>query len=67
MFPVRSFSTADIATATDALMATALPAFAEPVILCDGPVIVRDTIASYAENDATTMRVMYAFPQAKNF
>ena len=60
-------SSGAIATATDALLAAALPAFAEPVILCDGPVIVRDTIASYAENDATTMRVMYAFPQAKNF
>jgi len=60
-------STAAIATATDALMATALPAFAEPVILCDGPVIVRDTVETYGHNTATTMRVMYSFPQAKNF
>ena len=60
-------STAAIATATDALLAAALPAFAEPVILCDGPVIVRDTIGTYTHNTATTMRVMYAFPQAKNF
>jgi len=60
-------STAAIATATDALLAAALPAFAEPVILCDGPIIVRDTVATYGHNNATTMRVMYAFPQAKNF
>jgi len=60
-------STAAIGSATDALLAVALPAFAEPVILCDGPVIVRDTVETYGHNDATTMRVMYSFPQAKNF
>ena len=60
-------SSGSIGSATDALLAAALPAFAEPVILCDGPVIVRDTIGTYSHNTATTMRVMYAFPQAKNF
>jgi len=60
-------SSGSIGSATDALLAAALPAFAEPVILCDGPVIVRDTVATCGHNDATTMRVMYGFPQAKNF
>jgi len=54
---------AAVASATDALL---LKTFSEPVVF-DGPVIVRDTCATEGHNDATTMIVMYAFPQAKNF
>lgn len=57
------WSSGSIATATSALL---LKTFAEPVVF-DGPVVVRDTIAAYAHNTATTMMVTYGFPQAKNF
>jgi len=59
-------SSGAIGTATDAKLAAALPAFSEPVVF-DGPVVVRDTCATESNNDATTMRVMYAFAQAKNY
>lgn len=51
-----------VATATDALL---LKTFAEPVVF-DGPVIVRDTCTTAAHNTATTMTVMYGFPQPKD-
>lgn len=57
------WSSGAIATATSTLL---LKTFAEPVVF-DGPVVVRDTCATAAHNDATTMMVTYGFPQAKNF
>jgi len=55
-----------IATATDALLLAALPVYDEPVVF-DGPVIVRDTCATEAHNDATTMKIQWGLAQAKNF
>jgi hypothetical protein len=56
-----------IATATAALLLAALPAWGEPVILGNGPIVIRDTCATAAHNTGTTMRATYGFPSAKNF
>lgn len=59
-------SSGAIATATDALLLAALPVYDEPIIF-DGPVVIRDTCANVAHNDATTMKIQWTFAQAKHF
>lgn len=59
-------SSGAIDAATDALLIAALPVYDEPIVF-DGPVVVRDTCGTVGHNTATTMKVQYAFAQAKNY
>jgi hypothetical protein len=61
------WSTGAIATATDALLNPNRPTFVEPTIFGPGPVVVRDTCANVAHNDATTMTVLWTTPRARDF
>jgi len=57
------WSLGSVATATGALLAVD---FEEPVIVADGPVVVRDTAATPAHMTETTMAVMYGYPSGQN-
>ena len=63
------YTSGAIATATDALLkpnGVAAPLFFEPILFAGGPVVVRDTCATPAHADATTMFVMWGLPKAKD-
>ena len=61
------WTTGAIAIATGALLNPNRPTFTEPSILGNGPVVVRDTCANVAHNTATTMQVLWATPQPRNY
>ena len=62
------YTSGAIATATDALLKPSVvaPLFFEPIMFAGGPVVVRDTCATPAHADATTMFVMWGLPKAKD-
>ena len=63
------YTSGAIANATDALLkpnGVATPLFFEPILFQSGPVVVRDTCATPAHANATTMYVMWGLPRAKD-
>ena len=58
-------SSGAVATATDALLLTALPVFDQPITIGE-PVVVRDTCDNVAHNTGTTMVVEWGFPAAQD-
>jgi hypothetical protein len=62
------YSSGAIANATDALMKPSVvaPLFFEPLQFAGGVVVVRDTCATPAHANATTVNVMWGLPKAKD-
>jgi len=58
------WTTGAIASATSALLNPNRPTFVEPVQLCNGPIIVRDTCSDVAHNTATTVIITWGTPKA---